>query len=39
VAAGEPVVGRDTIVRDARSLFAAFPDSFTRVEALHEAGG
>jgi steroid delta-isomerase-like uncharacterized protein len=38
VAVGEPAFGREAIVRDARSLFAAFPDSDTRVEALHEAG-
>lgn len=38
VAAGPPTVGREAIVRDARGLFAAFPDSFTTVESMHEAG-
>lgn len=38
VAAGEPVVGRDAIIRDARGFFAAFPDSYTTVEAMHQDG-
>jgi steroid delta-isomerase-like uncharacterized protein len=38
VAPGEPAVGREVIIRVARGLFAAFPHSFTRVEAMHEAG-
>lgn len=38
VAAGEPVVGRDTIIRDARGFFTAFPDNYTRVEAMHQDG-
>jgi steroid delta-isomerase-like uncharacterized protein len=38
VAAGEPVVGREAILRDAASFFRAFPDSFTRVENLFQDG-
>jgi steroid delta-isomerase-like uncharacterized protein len=38
VAAGEPVVGRDAIIRDSRGFFAAFPDSYTHVEAMHQDG-
>ncbi|VTT98835.1 SnoaL-like polyketide cyclase OS=Synechococcus sp. (strain ATCC 27167 / PCC 6312) GN=Syn6312_0859 PE=4 SV=1: SnoaL [Gemmataceae bacterium] len=38
VAAGEPVVGRDAIIRDSRGFFAAFPDSYTTVEAMHQDG-
>ncbi|QEL19375.1 ester cyclase [Limnoglobus roseus] len=38
VAAGEPVVGRDAIIRDARGFFAAFPDSTTKLEAMHQDG-
>ena len=38
VAAGDPAVGREAIVRDARALFAAFPDSYTRVEGLYQDG-
>ncbi|WP_439629627.1 ester cyclase [Gemmata sp.] len=38
VAAGEPAVGRDAIIRGARDFFAAFPDSYTRVEAVYQDG-
>ena len=38
VAAGEPVVGRDAIIRDSRGFFAAFPDSYTHLEAMHHDG-
>jgi steroid delta-isomerase-like uncharacterized protein len=38
VAAGDPVVGRDAIVRDARAFFAAFPDSYTHLESLYQDG-
>ena len=38
VAAGEPVVGREKIVEDARTFFRAFPDSYTRVENLFVDG-
>jgi steroid delta-isomerase-like uncharacterized protein len=38
VAAGPPVVGRPNIQEDLTAFFAAFPDSFTHVENLFEAG-
>ncbi|WZO97055.1 ester cyclase [Isosphaeraceae bacterium EP7] len=38
VAAGEPVVGRDAIISDSRGFFAAFPDSYTTLEAMHQDG-
>ncbi|QEL16688.1 ester cyclase [Limnoglobus roseus] len=38
VAAGDPVVGRDAIIRDARGFFTAFPDSTTTLEAMHQDG-
>lgn len=38
VAAGEPVVGRDAIIRDSRGFFAAFPDSYTKLEAMYQDG-
>ncbi len=38
VAAGDPVVGRQDILKDLVSFFRAFPDSFTRVENLFEDG-
>jgi steroid delta-isomerase-like uncharacterized protein len=36
VAAGEPAVGRDSILADFREFFAAFPDSYTDTENLFE---
>ncbi len=38
VAAGPPIVGRAKIQEDLAAFFAAFPDSFTQVENLFEAG-
>ena len=38
VAAGDPAVGRQTILGDLVSFFRAFPDSFTQVENLFEDG-
>lgn len=38
VAAGDPAIGRDAIIRDARNFFAAFPDSYTKVEAMYQDG-
>jgi steroid delta-isomerase-like uncharacterized protein len=38
VAAGPPVIGRAKILEDLTAFFAAFPDSFTHVENLFEAG-
>jgi steroid delta-isomerase-like uncharacterized protein len=34
VAFGEPQIGRAAMLADFRAFFAAFPDSFTRVEVL-----
>ncbi len=38
VAAGDPVVGREAILKDLVSFFSAFPDSFTRVENFCATG-
>lgn len=38
VAAGEPTVGRDAITGDSRGFFAAFPDTFTKLKAMHPDG-
>jgi steroid delta-isomerase-like uncharacterized protein len=38
VADGDPVVGREAILKDLLSFFRAFPDSFTNVESLFEDG-
>jgi steroid delta-isomerase-like uncharacterized protein len=35
---GVATVGREAILADLRAFFAAFPDSYTHVEAVHEAG-
>lgn len=35
---GDPAVGREAIIRDARKFFAAYPDTFTRVETLSHDG-
>src|SRR5919199_4134799 len=38
VALGAPSVGKQTILNDLISFFAAFPDNFTHVENLFEDG-
>jgi steroid delta-isomerase-like uncharacterized protein len=35
---GAPTVGRAAVLADVLGFFAAFPDSFTHVEQIHEAG-